>query len=215
MISRTALVLVASVAGAVALTSIGCSGGTIAVGSTEQALQKKKDGSPTGDGKTCGWDDTVSYDPATGTQTTSPGSSGQYKVGDTFKSLDGCNDCSCSSDGIMCTRRACTGDPSKGTCNYGGKTYNVGESFKSTDGCNGCGCMEGGQVACTEMACLKECKKTGCSGQICSDEDVASTCEWKEQYACYQTAICERSTTDYTCGFRKTTELQTCLDSKK
>lgn len=215
MISRTALVIVAAVSGAIALTSVGCSGGTIAVGSTDQALQKKKDGSPTGDGKTCGWDDSVGYDVATGTTTTTPGTSGQYKVGDTFKSLDGCNDCSCTASGIMCTQRACAPDPGGKTCTYGGKTYKAGEGFKSTDGCNSCGCQADGSVACTEMACAPAlpCKATGCSGQICSDEDIASTCEWREEYACYKTAICERGTTG-ACGWRNTPELTSCLASK-
>ena len=171
MISRTALVIVAAVSGAIALTSVGCSDGTIAVGSTEQALQKKKDGGPTGNGSTCSWEDTVSYDVATGTTTTTPAANGQYKVGDTFKSLDGCNSC---------------------------------------------GCQEGGQVACTEMACAPAtpaCKPTGCSGQLCSDQDIASTCEWTEKYACYKTAICERGTNG-ACGWRATAELTSCLASK-
>lgn len=185
--------------GLAAVSSVGCSSGDIAVGSTDQALQKKKDGTPTGNGQTCAWDN-----------------GGTYKVGDTFKSLDGCNDCSCSAQGILCTMRACAPAPGGGTCSYGGKTYSVGQTFKSTDGCNSCGCQAGGEVACTEMACAPApaCKKTGCSGQICSDQDIASTCEWTEAYACYQTAICERGG-DGKCGFRNTPELQSCLDSKK
>jgi hypothetical protein len=42
----------------------------------------------------------------------------------------------------------------KVTCTYGGATYNEGDSFPSTDGCNTCSCTTGGQVACTERACL-------------------------------------------------------------
>ena len=38
---------------------------------------------------------------------------GEYSVGDTFKSPDGCNDCACAKDGIYCTMRACApADPS-------------------------------------------------------------------------------------------------------
>ena len=54
------------------------------------------------------------------------------------------------------------------------------------------------------------CKVTGCSSHICSDQDVVSTCEWTEAYACYQTATCARQA-DGECGWTETPELQTCL----
>lgn len=38
-------------------------------------------------------------------------------------------------------------------CKYNGKIYKLGDGFASTDGCNTCSCGEGGQVACTLMAC--------------------------------------------------------------
>ena len=94
---------------AVALSVAACSSGEIAVGSTDQQLVSRKDGKPTGDGVTCSWDDTVAYDGATGKESTTPAPDGPYKVGDAFPSLDGCNDCSCTKDGIMCTLRACGG----------------------------------------------------------------------------------------------------------
>jgi hypothetical protein len=54
------------------------------------------------------------------------------------------------------------------------------------------------------------CKKTGCSGQICSDEEVMTTCEWRPEYACYRTARCERQANGK-CGFTQTPELIACL----
>jgi eight-cysteine-cluster-containing protein len=55
------------------------------------------------------------------------------------------------------------------------------------------------------------CYVGGCSGQICSDrEGVISTCEWREEYACYQTATCERQF-DGQCGWTPTPELDACL----
>lgn len=57
---------------------------------------------------------------------------------------------------------------------------------------------------------LNECKITGCSGQLCSDEDVRTTCEFKEEYACYKTAKCERQE-DGKCGWTPTEELVACL----
>jgi hypothetical protein len=99
----------------VALFSVAaCSGGEVAVGKTEQQLQTRKNGTPTGNGQTCSWDDTVAYDVATGKETTTPAANGPYSVGQSFKSLDGCNDCSCTAKGIMCTVKACGGGSSPG-----------------------------------------------------------------------------------------------------
>lgn len=143
----------ASAAGAL---TFACGGEVVSVGRNDQSVKKAPDGGATGDGATCSWDGTVSND---GTST--PGS-GQYRVGDTFPSLDGCNSCSCTAQGIACTEMACAGG---GTCSYGGKTYPVGASFPSEDGCNSCGCSEGGNVSCTEKACApKTCK--GPDGKI-------------------------------------------------
>lgn len=64
----------------------------------------------------------------------------------------------------------------------------------------------------TPPGIAKECRPTGCSGQICADEDVASTCEWRQEYACYQTAKCERQTAG-SCGWTQTSELTQCLSN--
>lgn len=56
-----------------------------------------------------------------------------------------------------------------------------------------------------------KCYVGGCSAQICSDEpDVASSCEYKAEYACYQTATCERQATGK-CGWTQTAFLSACL----
>lgn len=56
-----------------------------------------------------------------------------------------------------------------------------------------------------------ECFSGGCSGQICSDDpNVISTCEWRAEYACYQSATCERQSSGE-CGWTQTSELQACL----
>jgi eight-cysteine-cluster-containing protein len=55
------------------------------------------------------------------------------------------------------------------------------------------------------------CYVGGCSGQVCSDQEgVITTCEWRDEYACYQTASCERQP-DGQCGWTPTEELNTCL----
>lgn len=56
------------------------------------------------------------------------------------------------------------------------------------------------------------CFVGGCSGQVCSDQaGVVTTCEWRDEYACYQTATCERQA-DGQCGWTPTPELAACLD---
>jgi len=57
---------------------------------------------------------------------------------------------------------------------------------------------------------LKPCMKTGCSGQICSDHEVITTCEYRTEYECYRKASCERQANG-DCAFTKTKELTDCL----
>ncbi len=60
-----------------------------------------------------------------------------------------------------------------------------------------------------------KCYVGGCSSQLCSDQsDMVSTCEFREEYACYQGATCERQTSGQ-CGWTATSELQACLDSAR
>lgn len=61
-------------------------------------------------------------------------------------------------------------------------------------------------------AATGNCRPSGCSGQICADEDSVTTCEYRPEYACYQSAICERQA-DGACGWRPTATLKTCLSN--
>jgi hypothetical protein len=56
----------------------------------------------------------------------------------------------------------------------------------------------------------KPCFKTGCSRQVCSDEEVVTTCEFRPEYECYKAARCERQANGK-CGFTDTPELRRCL----
>lgn len=167
----------------VAAPLLACSSGVVNVGSTqEQELTRTTDGGATGNGQTCSFDDVVWYDGETGQSGTVPSKDGTYEVGDTFKAPDGCNDCTCTAEGIACTKKACTSPgnpgcteearqcpdgsfvvrtgpscefapcPGEGGCTVGGKHYAVGEGFVAPDGCNSCSCTKDG-VACTAMAC--------------------------------------------------------------
>lgn len=61
-----------------------------------------------------------------------------------------------------------------------------------------------------ECVAQPPCVKTGCSGQICADSQRFSTCEFRPEYACYQSAACERQTNG-ACGFTSTPALTSCL----
>lgn len=60
------------------------------------------------------------------------------------------------------------------------------------------------------------CQVGGCSGQLCfaPGNDLASTCEWRNEYACYRTARCERQAGG-ACGWTSTPELQQCLEAAR
>ncbi len=55
------------------------------------------------------------------------------------------------------------------------------------------------------------CYVGGCSSQSCSDKPgLVTTCEYKTEYACYQSATCEQQSNGR-CGWTDTPELASCL----
>jgi hypothetical protein len=56
------------------------------------------------------------------------------------------------------------------------------------------------------------CVKGGCSGTVCEEagNDTVTTCEFKPEYACYQSATCERQS-DGKCGWTQSDALTQCL----
>jgi hypothetical protein len=54
------------------------------------------------------------------------------------------------------------------------------------------------------------CEKQGCSGQICADHSVITTCEFRPEYACYQAATCARQANGQ-CGWTPSAALTSCL----
>ena len=65
-------------------------------------------------------------------------------------------------------------------------------------------------AATTTAGTKPACIVSGCSGQICSDQEMVSTCEYRAEYACYQTARCERQASGQ-CGWTQTAALAACL----
>ena len=55
-----------------------------------------------------------------------------------------------------------------------------------------------------------QCRVVGCSGEICSDQDIITTCEFRPEFACFRAARCERQVGNQ-CGWTMTPELQACL----
>jgi eight-cysteine-cluster-containing protein len=64
----------------------------------------------------------------------------------------------------------------------------------------------------SSQSAMAECKPTGCSGQVCADKAVITTCEWLPEYACYKSAKCARQA-DGKCGWTMSPELEACLKS--
>ncbi len=58
------------------------------------------------------------------------------------------------------------------------------------------------------------CKVSGCSREVCADEDVITPCIWNPAYGCYKKALCEVQS-DGKCGWTMTAELEACLRNLK
>jgi len=80
------------------VTLSACSSGEIPVGRIIRELVSRSDGGPSGDGETCSW---------AGTPYSTPNAPSAYDLGDEFDSPDGCKECSCTENGILCTVDAC------------------------------------------------------------------------------------------------------------
>ena len=55
------------------------------------------------------------------------------------------------------------------------------------------------------------CITTGCLGQICGDQQMASTCEYKPEYACYKSVGTCEVQPGGKCGWTPSAELSACL----
>lgn len=56
------------------------------------------------------------------------------------------------------------------------------------------------------------CVISGCNGEICAAESMSSICVYKDEYACYTSAICEVQPNGK-CGWTQTEELSVCVSS--
>lgn len=58
------------------------------------------------------------------------------------------------------------------------------------------------------------CVVTGCSSQICAEEETITTCEYLPEYACYRNAECKRQS-EGACGWTYTSELTQCIENSR
>lgn len=74
----------------------------------------------------------------------------------------------------------------------------------------------GGSSSAPARVVGEGCQIGGCSGQLCvpEGEDVMSTCEYREEYQCYQTATCEKQDNGQ-CGWTQTAELNSCIQEAR
>ena len=86
-------------------------------------------------------------------------------------------------------------------CGCDGRTYS-----------NRCSAAAAGMSVATEGECDAGCRIGGCSGELCigPDDGGISICVWREEFACYDGATCERQA-DGACGWTMTPELTACL----
>lgn len=65
-----------------------------------------------------------------------------------------------------------------------------------------------------DPAKTSSCVPSGCSNTLCvpsgQADQIVTTCEWQEEYACYQQAICEMQS-DGTCGWTQTPASESCF----
>lgn len=76
------------------------------------------------------------------------------------------------------------------------------------------GCRRADSVECLTDS---DCSVGGCSGQICTTKEKAAsiitTCEWKEEYMCYQKTRC--SCINGICKWEETKEFVECVGGIK
>jgi len=115
------------------------------------------------------------------------------------------------------------GDPDGDWCIPGPTRCNCPGVFEPVCGGDGRNYINACEAACAGVGIRysgyceeppgQGCVRAGCSDHLCVEEgmDIASTCEWRPVYECYQQATCERQQNGQ-CGFTPTHELVECLE---
>ncbi len=56
-----------------------------------------------------------------------------------------------------------------------------------------------------------DCHRTGCSGEVCSDRDMLTSCLWRPEYACYGEPFARCACGAGACGWAPDPSLTACL----
>jgi eight-cysteine-cluster-containing protein len=85
---------------------------------------------------------------------------------------------------------------------------------KTVSGPTGKCIMQAGQCGWEVITCPAiVCQPTGCSGQLCADKDIATTCEWHDWYGCYSKSSCGPFGANGTCAWKETAAYVSCMSS--
>lgn len=105
-----------------------------------------------------------------------------------------------------CSGNECTIDAAS-SCTPGFDTRNAGDyRFRGTFRVESLG---GRQLTVDEFRAAS-CAATGCSGQVCANATVNTTCDVRPEYACYRSATCEAQSSGL-CAWTPTAALTQCL----
>jgi eight-cysteine-cluster-containing protein len=85
---------------------------------------------------------------------------------------------------------------------------------KTVSGPTGKCIMQAGECGWEVVTCPAiVCRSTGCSGQLCADTDIATTCDWHEWYSCYAKSECGAFGANGACAWKETSDYVTCMKS--
>ena len=76
-----------------------------------------------------------------------------------------------------------------------------------------CKCPEIEPTEVKECTTDNDCVAGGCSGTVCQSKDaepIFTTCEWREEYACYKEINC--GCVNGKCQWKKTKEFEDCVE---
>ena len=94
--------------------------------------------------------------------------------------------------------------------------YDVGAGCSAGAPLSEAACSVEGEAVSNEFEVVDPgCVVTGCSGQICAEEHMATTCEWLPHYGCFRDAACGHFGPGGTCGWKATPELAACLETSR
>ncbi len=108
------------------------------------------------------------------------------------------------------------------TCSmYGGNSCEAGFEcqYQCPDGSNNPNCNLGINPTgiCVELPRGRDCQQdsdciiSGCSGQVCTNHNVITTCDYRPEYACYNPQNTSCGCTQGFCGWESTDALTACL----